>query len=80
MKRWIIAAALMATTVAGTSVSATAGASTDELQVVRLECAVRAADAEAAAGRPLSVVRAACPAGGCRAALATRRPRLGHSA
>jgi hypothetical protein len=45
MKRWIIAAALVAATVAGALVSATADASTDELQVVRLECAVRAADA-----------------------------------
>ena len=44
MKRWIIAAALLTTTVAGAFVSATAGASADELQVVRLDCAVRGGD------------------------------------
>jgi hypothetical protein len=45
MKRWIIGAALVVATVAGGLVGATADASTDRLQVVRLECAVRAADA-----------------------------------
>jgi hypothetical protein len=49
MNRWVIAAAITASAVAGTSVSATSGASTDELQVVRLECAVRAPDDVAAA-------------------------------
>jgi len=43
MNRWVIAVALTASTVAGTSVSARSGASSDEFQVVRLECAVRAA-------------------------------------
>jgi hypothetical protein len=44
MNRWVIAAALTASTVAGASVSATSGASNDGFQVVRLECAVRPAD------------------------------------
>ena len=49
MKRWIIAAALTTTTVAGALAGTTAGATTDEVQVVRLECVVRAADAPEAA-------------------------------
>ena len=45
MKRWIIAAALTTTTLAGALEGASVGASTEGLQVVRLECAVRAPDA-----------------------------------
>jgi hypothetical protein len=44
MNRWVIAAVLTASTVVGTTVSATSAASTDGFQVVRLECAVRAAE------------------------------------
>ncbi len=48
MNRWVIAAALTASTVAATSAAATSVASADGLQVVRLECAARAADDVAA--------------------------------
>ena len=85
MNRWVIAAALTASTVAGATVSATSGASNDGFQVVRLECAVRAADADAVADAADAEPVVHCrwsephvPPASCRPALATRRPGLGH--